>query len=291
MRIGVLSGKGGTGKTTVAVNLALSFAQTHKTQYLDYDVEEPNGFLFLRPEIGQRSIVPLLYPEIAETCTLCGECSKACQYHALAQVGKEVMVFPELCHGCGTCSVVCQVEAIRERERPLGIIEIGYHQDLRCVQGILREGESLAVPVIQELRKQAEGENAASFEITLADCPPGSSCSVIHAVEASDLALLVTEPTVFGLHDLKIAVRLVRELGLPCGVILNKDDGGDLIRDYCALERIPILGSIPFALEIAKTYSRGVPLVYEQRWADLFARMKERLLAELSAVRKEGSKS
>lgn len=282
MRIGVLSGKGGTGKTTVAVNLALSFAQTHKTQYLDYDVEEPNGFLFLRPEIEEELNVPLLYPEIDETCTLCGECSQACQYHALAQVGQRVLVFPELCHGCGTCSIVCRFGAIRELERPLGRIELGHHGDLRCVQGILREGESLAVPIIQAVRQRAEEQKASPFEVSIADCPPGSSCSVIHSVETSDLALLVTEPTAFGLHDLKIAVRLVRELGLRYGVVINKDDGGPLIRDYCTAEDIPIMATIPFDVEIAKTYSKGIPLVYERRWATLFSSLREKLQKEMS---------
>ncbi|CAA7600443.1 CobQ/CobB/MinD/ParA nucleotide binding domain protein [Acididesulfobacillus acetoxydans] len=287
MRIGVLSGKGGTGKTTVAVNLALSFAQTHKTQYLDYDVEEPNGFLFLQPEVKEQVSVPLLYPEISDKCTLCGECSKACQYHALAQVSQKVLVFPELCHGCGTCSIVCRYGAVLERERPLGLVELGYHGNLRCVQGILREGEALAVPVIQAVRSRAEERSTEGFEVTVADCPPGSSCSVIHSVEASDLALLVTEPTAFGLHDLKIAVRLVRELGLRHGVVLNKDDGSRLIRDYCGAEDIPLMAAIPFDIGIAKTYSKGLPLLEDSRWAVLFADLRDKLVREVPVQKHE----
>lgn len=291
MRIGVLSGKGGTGKTTVAVNLALSFAQTHETQYLDYDVEEPNGFLFLQPEIKRTYSVPLLYPEIGDTCILCGECSQACQYHALAQVGKQVLVFPELCHGCGTCSIVCRFGAVRELARTIGAIEIGAHEGLRCVQGILNEGETLVIPVIQAVRQHAEGDIEAEFEVSVADCPPGSSCTVIHSVETSDLALLVTEPTRFGLHDLKIAVRLVRQLNLRYGVIINKDDGGTLIRDYCGEERIPVFGNIPFSVEIARTYSQGIPLVNEARWGKLFGDIRDKLLQEMSKVWEEGKKA
>ncbi|WP_068965723.1 4Fe-4S binding protein, partial [Desulfosporosinus sp. BG] len=214
MRLAVLSGKGGTGKTTVAVNLALSWAPYRKTTYVDYDVEEPNGFIFLRPQIRDTSPVFLPYPEINKACTFCGKCSEACQYHALAVVGGKVLVFPELCHGCGTCGIVCPVGAVDEVERPLGRIDEGERDGLLCLQGVLKEGESLAGPVIRELHRREKEHSSSLEEIIVADCPPGSSCSVIHSVEGSDLAILVTEPTLFGLHDLKIAVGLMREMGL-----------------------------------------------------------------------------
>ncbi len=281
MRLAVLSGKGGTGKTTVAVNLALGWAPYRETTYVDYDVEEPNGFIFLRPQIRNSSTVFLPYPKINGSCTFCGKCSEACQYHALAVVGSQVLVFPELCHGCGTCGIVCPVGAVDEVKRPLGEIDEGERDSVQCLQGVLKEGESLAGPVIRSLRHLEKKHSSQVEEIIVADCPPGSSCSVIHSAEGSDLALLVTEPTLFGLHDLKIAVRLMREMGLSFGVILNKDDGVPLIREYCTLEDIALLGSIPFDLEIARIYSRGQSLMHEPKWADLFKTMGERIVTEV----------
>jgi len=152
MRLAVLSGKGGTGKTTVAVNLALAWATHRQTTYVDYDVEEPNGFIFLSPQIRNSSTVFLPYPKINEACTFCGKCSEACQYHALAVVGGQVLVFPELCHGCGTCGIVCPVGAVDEVKRPLGEIDEGKRDRVQCLQGVLKEGESLAGPVIRSLR-------------------------------------------------------------------------------------------------------------------------------------------
>ena len=283
MRLAVLSGKGGTGKTTVAVNLALSWASYRQTTYVDYDVEEPNGFIFLHPQIQNSATVFLPYPEINGACTLCGKCSEACQYHALAVVGGQVMVFPELCHGCGTCGIVCPVDAVDEVKRPLGEIDEGERDGVLCLQGVLKEGESLAGPVIRGLRHREKEQFSLAEEltVTVADCPPGSSCSVIHSAEGSDLAILVTEPTLFGLHDLKIAVGLMREMGLDFGVIQNKDDGGPLIRDYCTQEGITLLGSIPFDLEIARIYSRGQSLMHEHKWAELFKTLGERIVTEV----------
>lgn len=281
MRLAVLSGKGGTGKTTVAVNLALSWAPDRHTTYVDYDVEEPNGFIFLRPQIRYSSTVFLPYPKINGACTLCGKCSAACQYHALAVVGRQVLVFPELCHGCGTCGIVCPVGAVDEVKRPLGKIDEGECDVALCLQGVLKEGESLVGPVIRSLRQREKNHSSLAEGVTVADCPPGSSCSVIHSAEGSDLALLVTEPTLFGLHDLKIAVRLMREMGLDFGVIQNKDDGGPLIREYCTQEGISLLGNIPFDLEIARIYSRGQSLIHEPKWADLFKKLGERIVTEV----------
>ena len=282
MRLAVLSGKGGTGKTTVAVNLALSWAPDRTTTYVDYDVEEPNGFIFLKPQIKTTSTVHLPYPEINGACTLCGKCSEACQYHALAVVGGQVLVFPELCHGCGTCGIVCPVGAVDEVTRSLGQIDEGERDGVQCLQGTLKEGEALSGPVIRELRHHEKKHTSQVKQVIVADCPPGSSCSVIHSAEGSDLAILVTEPTLFGLHDLKIAIRLMREMDLDFGVIQNKDDGGPLIRQYCTQEGITLLGSIPFDLEIAKIYSRGQSLIHELRWADLFKKLGERIVMEVN---------
>lgn len=287
MRLAVLSGKGGTGKTTVAVNLALSWAPYRKTTYVDYDVEEPNGFLFLQPQIRKSLPVYLPYPEINESCTLCGKCSEACQYHALAVVGGKVLVFPELCHGCGTCGIVCPAGAVNEVMRPIGKIDEGDQDGVQCLQGVLKEGESLAGPVIRGLHRR-EKEDFSQEEVIVADCPPGSSCSVIHSVQGSDLAILVTEPTLFGLHDLKIAVGLMREMGLDFGVVQNKDNGGTLIREYCTHEGITLLGSIPFDLEIARIYSRGQSLMQKQQWKDLFEALGERIDAEVKQRKTKG---
>jgi len=281
MRLAVLSGKGGTGKTTVAVNLALSWAADGPTTYVDYDVEEPNGFIFLQPQIRTTSKVQLPYPKINQACTLCGKCSAACQYHALAVVGGQVLVFPELCHGCGTCGIVCPVGAVDEVKRSLGQIDVGERGGVQCLQGMLNEGEALSGPIIRALHHHEKRHTSQVEQVIVADCPPGSSCSVIHAAEGSDLALLVTEPTLFGLHDLKIAVRLMREMGLDFGVIQNKDDGGPLIREYCTQEGIKLLGSIPFDLEIAKIYSRGQFLVHEPQWAELFKTLGNRIVTEV----------
>ena len=289
MRLAVLSGKGGTGKTTVAVNLALSWAPDRPTTYVDYDVEEPNGFIFLKPHLRKNSTVHLPYPEINRACTLCGKCSEACQYHALAVVGGQVLVFPELCHGCGTCGIVCPVGAVDEAKRSLGQIDEGERDGVQCLQGTLLEGEALSGPVIRELRHHEKEHTSQVEQVIVADCPPGSSCSVIHSAEGSDLALLVTEPTLFGLHDLKIAIQLMREMGLDFGVIQNKDDGGPLIGAYCTQEGITLLGSIPFDLEIAKICSRGQSLIHEPQWADLFKKLGERIVTEVNQ-RKNGGR-
>jgi len=251
-------------------------------------VEEPNGFIFLQPQIQNTLTVTLPYPKINEACTQCGLCSEACQYHALAVVGGQVLVFPELCHGCGTCGIVCPVKAIDEVKRPLGKIDEGEREGVVCLQGVLKEGESLAGPVIRALRHHEKEHSSQVEGVTVADCPPGSSCSVIHSAEGSDLAILVTEPTLFGLHDLKIAVRLMREMGLEFGVIQNKDDGGPLIREYCTQEGITLLGNIPFDLEIARLYSKGLSLMHEPKWAELFKTLGERIVAELKQRRVGG---
>jgi MinD superfamily P-loop ATPase len=275
LRLAVLSGKGGTGKTTVAVNLAVAFASAHATVYVDYDVEEPNGFIFLQPRIVGTRAVTSTYPVIGEECEPCGVCSAACTSHALAEVGGRVLVFPEICHGCGTCTLACPRGAIREKERPIGELRSGTTRDgLACYEGILREGETLATTVIRRLREFAErATGGARGPIVIADCPPGSSCEVMHAVEGSDLALLVAEPTVFGLHDLGLAVRLARHLDLPAAIFVNKDDGSGLIDNFAAQAGLPILGRLPFDLEIARVTARGTLLMDDGRYADTFSRL------------------
>jgi MinD superfamily P-loop ATPase len=219
-------------------------------------VEEPNGFLFLKPALDVRERVSIPVPSISEEkCTACGTCVEWCQFNALAAVNNKVIKFPQLCHGCGLCSLVCPKKAVREVPREIGIIETGTFNNSVFLQGILNTGEPLAVPIIKRL---VSGINKITAQHVVIDCPPGSSCSVIAAVENSDCCLLVTEPTPFGLHDLAIAVELIRSMNIPAGVIINKaDKQSRMIKDYCTAQDIPVLLEIPFSKSIAAAYSRG----------------------------------
>jgi MinD superfamily P-loop ATPase len=286
MIIAVASGKGGTGKTTVAVNLALSIAaDTHggaksDLLFLDCDVEEPNAHLFLKPTIERQEEVGILIPEIDyDKCTFCGRCAEVCAYHALAVVKQNVLVFPELCHGCGSCTLNCPEEAIHEVLNVTGIIEEGRTENSRFAHGILNIGEAMAVPIIRELKKRI-GED--SDRIVVLDASPGTSCPVVETMRGADFVLMVTEPTPFGLHDLRLAIEVARdELGLPVGVVINRDGVGDRgVEDYCAAENIPILMRIPLDRRIAEAYSEGVPMVeaspeYREQFVELYRRIKE----------------
>jgi MinD superfamily P-loop ATPase len=253
--ISVASGKGGTGKTTVATSLAISIEEC---QFLDCDVEEPNASLFLRPEITGRTSVTVLEPWIDESgCSHCGECAGICVYHAIAVFGKSVLLFPKLCHGCGGCILACPEKAIAEGRRNIGFIEEGTSNSISFLQGILNVGEHMATPVIREMKRLIRKDIHV-----IIDSPPGTSCPMIEGIKGSDFVLLVTEPTPFGLNDLKLAVDVVKELGYPFGVVINCDGiGDDRIERYCSEENIPLLLSISWSREIAEAYSRGIPAV------------------------------
>lgn len=265
MKITIASGKGGTGKTTLATSLALSLAQAKTSAplplFLDCDVEAPNAHLFLKPTLDTRLDVPIMIPHInEEQCTHCGRCAEVCQFHAIAVVGNQTIVFPQLCHGCGSCVLVCRREAITEKPSPIGIVERGITSDgMVFARGVLNTGEPMAVPIIRQLKQWIPAEPE---QIVIIDAPPGTSCPVVETMRGSDVVLLVTEPTPFGLHDLNLAVQVARELHIPMGVIINRDGSGyDGVDTFCAAEGVPILLRIPFDRALAEGIARGNMLV------------------------------
>jgi MinD superfamily P-loop ATPase len=276
VKIAVASGKGGTGKTSVAVNLAISLKEA---QVIDCDVEEPNVHILLHPKIESASPVEVLVPRILEDrCNYCGECARFCQYHALFVVGETALVFPELCHSCGGCSIVCPRDAIVEEPRQVGKVYMGSAGNIELVYGELQVGEPMAVPVIAAVKRRMRRERDV-----ILDAPPGTACPLVETVHGSDFCLLVTEPTPFGLHDLRIAVEVVRQLEVPLGVVVNFSGIGDRgVYDFCEEQRIPIMMEIPFDRRIAELNSRGMPFVevmpeWRQRFKDLAARVREEI--------------
>jgi len=277
MIISIASGKGGTGKTLVATSLALALKDNHKLRLLDGDVEEPNDHVFLKPDISGSEPVFIPVPRIDEArCTRCGKCAEVCAYNAIAVLGEHVLTFSELCHGCGACSYLCPEKAITEENRQTGVVEWGDADGIDFVQGKLTVGEAMAPPVIRQVKKHIDSE-----DIAIIDSPPGTSCPVVETIEGSDFCLLVTEPTPFGLNDLVLAVETVRQLGIACGVVLNRAGvGDDRVEEYCRQENIPILLTIPLDTEIARLYSRGITLVegmpeWQEKFVGLFAKIKE----------------
>ena len=261
MIISIASGKGGTGKTTVAVNLALSI---DKARYLDCDVEEPNGHLFLKPKINSEYKAVMSIPKIdLDKCNFCGKCQEVCSFNAIAVLPDDndkkgsVLHFPHLCHGCGACSYLCPNKAISEIDKTIGIIESGGSGTVDFIHGRLNIGEIMSPPVIRQVKEHIQGETPV-----IIDAPPGTSCPVIAAVKGSDYCVLVTEPTPFGLNDLKLTVEVIRKLNIPFGIVINRSDIGDnKTEEYCQDEGIRILLKIPFSREIATSYSYGEPIV------------------------------
>ncbi|MBU0639226.1 MAG: ATP-binding protein [Planctomycetes bacterium] len=283
MRIAIASGKGGTGKTTLATNLALTASrQGRSVAYLDCDVEEPNGHLFLKPEILQRTSVGNLIPEVdEEKCTHCGQCGEICQYSAIVCLGQKVLVYPELCHACGGCSLVCPTNAITEVPREIGVLETGHAGPIHFVHGLLNVGEAMSPPVIRAVKAATP-----AADLVLVDAPPGASCPVIESVRGSDYVVLVTEPTPFGLNDLKLAVEMVRVLELRFGVVINRADvGDDEVLRYCHQDGIRILAEIRDDRRIAEAYSRGEMICAAlPDYRALFTRLLEALTETASAA-------
>ncbi len=280
MKISVASGKGGTGKTTIATNLAVAVANAGEdTVYLDCDVEEPNGSIFLKPEIKEQFDVSVPVPKVdLGKCTFCGECSAACEFHAIAGLGKTVEIFPSLCHGCGGCYDICPEDAIEEVPRTIGRISRGVGMGVEFYEGCLNVKEALSPPVTKALRKLA-----TSPGVSIIDAPPGTSCPVIEAINGTDFVILVTEPTPFGLNDLELAVGMVRQIGLPHGVVINRSDIGDSrTEEYCREEEIDILMKIPYDRKIAEAYSQGQMILnkyphYERSLYELYQNVAKRV--------------
>ncbi|MEW6446813.1 MAG: ATP-binding protein [Bacillota bacterium] len=264
----VVSGKGGTGKTTIAAGLALSLDA--EIQFLDCDVEEPNAHLLLHPEIVSSEQVCLPVPVLESgRCTGCGRCVEVCAYNALASIGEEVLIFEELCHGCGGCIYFCPEQALVEGQRAIGVVERGRAGKITFSRGKLNVGEALAPPVIRALRRSAD-----PAVDTILDCPPGTSCPVVQAVRGADFCLVVTEPTPFGQHDLEVVTEMLRFIGIPYGVVLNRADLGDEgVHDFCRERDIPVLLEVPFKKEIARCFAAGVP------FTEVFPAWRERFQA------------
>jgi MinD superfamily P-loop ATPase len=286
MRIAVASGKGGTGKTTVATSLALSLAGGRGSApppiFVDCDVEAPNAHLFLNPHLEQRQTVGIMIPVVDEArCTHCGKCAEVCAYHAIAVLGQKTLVFPQLCHGCGSCTALCPEKAISETPDPIGVIERGPAlEGIDFLHGLLDIGKPMAVPVIRQLKKWVVPRPE---QVVIVDAPPGTSCPVVESMRGADFVLLVTEPTPFGLHDLRLAVQVARELNIPVGVVINRDGSGYAgVDEFCVAEDLPILMRLPFERTIAEGIARGQTLIkihpdYTKRFCQMFADIVERI--------------
>ena len=276
MIISVASGKGGTGKTTIATNLALSAGEN--VQFLDCDVEEPNAHIFLKPKIDSKQKVYIPVPKIDEKkCDYCGKCREVCAYNAIAVVAPNesrkgsILTFSDLCHGCGACTYFCPKGAITEVGNDIGVMETGTAGSIEFVHGRLRIGAAMAPPLIREVKSKIDANKTVVI-----DAPPGTSCPVIESIKESDFCILVTEPTPFGLNDLILAVEVLRKMKIPFGVVINRSDLGDKKTDeYCKSGNIPVLMRIPFKKEIAMIYSQGTAIVdalpqYRKKFKELF---------------------
>ena len=250
MKIAVLSGKGGTGKTTVSSSLAF----ISKMLLIDTDIEEPNSHIFLKGNIEDIKSVYTRFPEVnMEKCNLCGECGNFCKFNAIIPAKKRVIVFGEACHDCGGCEIVCKNGAISWEKREIGKIYTGKtHFNSVNKYGKLNIGEMSGVKIIKEIYKNTEEKDF------LIDCPPGTACTTVSAVEVADFAIIVVEPSPFGLSDMKLVVQLLRDMKIPFGVVINKfDEDENIVKKYCDNEKIEIIGTIPFDRKIAEAYSKG----------------------------------
>jgi len=276
MKLAVASGKGGTGKTTISLALAEYLAGKGRTVSIcDCDVEEPNINLFLKADISNVEKFNMLIPLVdEEKCNGCGKCQDICEFSAIVLVNDKPLVFPDMCHSCGGCMLACPEGAITEIKKNIGILETGEKKNLKYIGGKLNVGEPMAPPLIKAVKKDIERS-----ENIIIDSPPGTSCPVIESVKDSDYVLLVTEPTPFGLNDLKIAVEMVRAIGIPFGVLINRSDvGDDGVVDFCKKENVNIIGKIPNSRQLAEKYSQGDFMIY---FVDKFDKEIEKVISEI----------
>ncbi|MDI6600797.1 MAG: ATP-binding protein [Thermoanaerobacteraceae bacterium] len=273
-KISILSGKGGTGKTFASTNLVRVLPNA---TYIDCDIEEPNGRIFLNPIIEDISDVYTKVPLIDDNrCERCGICSKVCRFGALINLGREILILDHLCHSCEACYEMCPMNAITMANRKIGEISTGVSRGIDFIEGRLNPGEPSGVPIIKQINILIK-----SIELSIVDSPPGTSCSVVNTIEDSDLCILVTEPTPFGLHDLKLAVELVKEMDIPMAVIINKSGSDNqIIYNYCMKNDIKVLMEIPYDKKIAELYSRGTLIAeadstYEKMFVDLAEKILE----------------
>lgn len=282
MKIAIASGKGGTGKTTLAVNLALRAAETQRIALLDPDVEEPNSGIFINGELKHEQQMFRSVPVWEKTaCTLCGKCVEVCQYNAVLKLANTILVLPELCHSCYACSELCPESALPMQNRALGWLRHYGKGQLDFVESKLDIGVEMSAPLIDQTLEYAQN-NLAEAAYQFRDCPPGTSCAVITATKDADFVLLVTEPTPFGLYDLGLAVETMRHLGKPMAVVVNRVGiGNDEVFRYCESEGIPVWARIPNQRAIAELYSRG-EIIFSQ--VEAFRAGLDDILAELSKL-------
>ncbi|MBN2406323.1 MAG: ATP-binding protein [Elusimicrobia bacterium] len=255
-KIAVASGKGGTGKTSVSVMLARALGENHRVGIIDCDVENPNCHLFFGSGIEEKRDIEVFFPDInPEKCVYCGRCQEVCAFNSLIVLKDKVMFFPEMCHPCRGCLLACPAGAVGEGKRKVGELIILKETDgIRLVYGIMNVGEARSIPLIDSVKK----ESCAGADYIVLDCPPGAACPMVASVKGSDYVILVTEPTPFGLYDLKIAAEAVGKLGIPSGIVINRSGARDhMIEEYAAAAGMPVLLKIPFSRKFAEDYSRG----------------------------------
>lgn len=277
MKIAVLSGKGGTGKTLVSVNLA---AAAEKAVYIDCDVEEPNGHLFFKPKDIKSEKVSIRIPVVDEKlCNGCRKCVDFCQFNALAYISNKLKLFNEVCHSCGGCVMICPQKALSEKEKTIGEVQKGTSENVKVYTGILNTGQASGVPIIKKLLDSSRAEEGMTF----IDCPPGSACIVMESIKDADYCILVAEPTLFGVHNLNMVYELVRIFGKKHGAVLNKSlEGDNPAEKFCIEKGIKILGKIPFDNELGKLNSEAKILVREnKKYNELFSSLLQILTKEV----------